>query len=315
MNSTIIQLITFLFVSLSLHAQTNISITIDDVPNTGNFKKNNYYSKLLHKLDSLQIPVAIFVNEGLIYKTDSVSKNFDLLSNWIKRDYVTAGNHSFSHSRYSKVGYDSFKNDIERGEYITRELVRIHDKLLQYFRFPYNDLGKDSTQHAQIDALLNEKGYISTPFTVESSDWMFNYVYEHYLKASDSIAAAEIGHLYVKKTLEYFHFFDSLSMQLYGRKVNQIYLCHDNMINADYLIEILDALKEQGNTFISLETSLKDPAYQQKSRYYEKWGVSWFYRWMPEQEQREIWMNKEPSIYELYQLYTDLVEENKAKGR
>jgi len=65
----------------SIFSQKNVSITIDDVPNTSMFKKDGYKSILLEKLDSLKIPIAIFINESLIYKTDSVAKNFELLNN------------------------------------------------------------------------------------------------------------------------------------------------------------------------------------------------------------------------------------------
>ena len=158
----------------ALFSQTNVTITIDDVPNTRIFEKHNYKPVLINKLDSLKIPVTIFVNEGLIYKTDSVKANINLLNSWIKRSYVTVGNHTFGHSRYSNVGFQSFALDIERGEFITRELTKKHKKNLKYFRFPYNDLGKDSAEHTQIDSLLYSKKYISTPFTVENSDWMYN---------------------------------------------------------------------------------------------------------------------------------------------
>lgn len=300
-----------IFTVVSLYAQTNVAITLDDVPNTRKFERDNYQSILLDKLDSIAIPIAIFINEGLIYKTDSISKNFELLNDWIKTDYITVGNHTFSHSRYSELGFESFKLDIEKGEYITRELTNKYTKSLHYFRFPYNDLGKDSTQHEKIDSLLQAKKYLSTPFTIESSDWMFNYIYEHYLKNNEFEAAAKIGNLYVEKTLAYFEFYDSLSTTIYGRKVNQIYLCHDNSLNADYLIKIIAQLKTQNYNFVSLDQALEDTVYQQEYRYYRKWGISWFYRWIPSQKERVKWMKKEPNIDAIYELYQRLVSQNK----
>jgi hypothetical protein len=87
-----------LFLSCSAFSQSFVSITIDDVPNTVKYQADNYQSKLLSKLDSLNIPVTIFINEELIYQTDSVAKNFELLNKWLKKDFVTAGNHTFNHS-------------------------------------------------------------------------------------------------------------------------------------------------------------------------------------------------------------------------
>ena len=93
-------LLTYLFFgSFSAYSQTNVAITIDDVPNTRQLKTDNFQSQLLDKLDSFNIPVAVFINEGLLYKTDSIARNFELLVDWAKKDFVTLGNQTFGHTR------------------------------------------------------------------------------------------------------------------------------------------------------------------------------------------------------------------------
>jgi len=177
---------------------------------------------------------------------------------------------------------------------------------LHHFRFPYNDLGKDSVQHVKMDSLLIANSYVSTPFTIESSDWMFNYVYEHSLSKGDSLRAKQIGELYVAKTLDYFEFFEALTLKKYNRPVNQIYLCHDNALNAQYLIPIIQALDKKGYEFINLDNAITDSAYHQSFKYHKKWGVSWFYRWMPTQKERIEWMKREPDMSEIETLYQEL---------
>jgi peptidoglycan/xylan/chitin deacetylase (PgdA/CDA1 family) len=260
--------------------RTKISITIDDVPNTKKFRADHYRSLLLETLDSLNIPIAIFINEGLIYRTIDTAQNLMLLEKWAKRNFITLGNHTFSHLRYSDVTFDDFKKDFEKGEIISRQLSNKFNKTLEAFRFPYNDLGIDSIHQAKMDSFLTSMAYKITPFTVESSDWMFNAVYEHYISNSEYEQAAKIGALYVSKTIEYVHFFDSLSQSIYGRNVNQIYLCHDNSINSKYLKEIIVALESEDYEFVSIKDAIIDPAYNQSNVYYKKWGISWFYRWM-----------------------------------
>lgn len=78
----------------SAFSQSFVSITIDDVPNTRKFKNDNFNSKLLDKLEALNIPIGIFINEGNIYKSDSTSKNLELLDKWVKSPLVSIGNHS-----------------------------------------------------------------------------------------------------------------------------------------------------------------------------------------------------------------------------
>lgn len=304
-----ILLAVFIFQSVFALAQKKVAITIDDVPNTKKFQQDRFKAQLLKKLDSMQLPVAIFINEGKIYETDSISKNFQLLTDWAARNYITLGNHTFSHSRYSEVGFDVFAADIDKGESITQELAKKLGKPLKYFRFPFNDLGKDSLQHVQIENYLDKKGYQVTPFTVESTDWAFDIAYSYYLARNDRENAKKIGEKYVSKTMEIFDFFEKQAEQQFHRPISQIYLCHDNSLNADYLPKIIRLLKAKKYTFVSLDEALKDSAYQQKNNYNKKWGISWFYRWMKSQEEISRTMKKEPDNEEIERLYPTLMKQ------
>ncbi|WDO12187.1 polysaccharide deacetylase family protein [Flavobacterium sp. WW92] len=308
LNIKAILLAVFIFQSVFAQAQKQVAITIDDVPNTKKFQQDRFKAQLLKKLDSMQLPVAIFINEGKIYATDSVSKNFQLLNDWAKREYITLGNHTFSHPRYSDVGFDAFMSDIDKGESITRELAKKLGKPLKHFRFPFNDLGKDSLQRKETENYLAQKDYQITPFTIESTDWAFDIAYEYYLAKGDKANAKIIGEKYVSKTIEIFDFFEAQSELQFHRQISQIYLCHDNSLNADYLPKIIRLLKAKKFTFISLDEALKDKVYQQKNNYQKKWGISWFYRWMTSQGEITRVMKKEPNNEEIEKLYPTLIK-------
>lgn len=295
-----------IFLANNIIAQNKVAITIDDVPNTLLFEKEGYQSKLLKRIDSLQIPVAIFINEGLLFKTNTTSLNIALLEKWIKNKHITSGNHSFAHTRYSTSNIKNYKGEILKGETITRELAKKYNKSLIHFRFPYNDLGKDSLQQVQIKQFLSDYNYKITPFTIESSDWMYNYVYEYYLKNNEHKKAQKIGVQYVEKTIEFFDFFEELSNKKYGRNINQIYLCHDNKLNTDFLPLLIKKLKTKNYQFISLDEALTDKVYQNSNNYFKKWGISWFYRWMTDESERKAMFQKEPSTKEIYELYQSL---------
>jgi len=305
-------IICFILLTFNLSGQTKVAITIDDVPNTVKYQNDNYRLHLLTKLDSLTIPATIFVTVGLLDKTDSSAKNVETLNEWIKRDNITIGYHSFSHFKYSSISPDSFKRDFEKGEKILKNMTKLYNKTVNYFRFPFNDLGSDSTQHIEAEQYLRGKNYVVAPFTVESEDWMFNYIYEYYLNNKDFEKAKKIANEYVSKTLEYFEFFDSLALKVYGRKINQIYLCHDNTINADYLPQLINELKKRKYIFVSFEEALQDEAYNQKDKYFKSWGISWFYRWMNGEKEIKMYSAQEP-FDETYKLYEQLVKEQKIK--
>lgn len=297
------------FLSTSVFAQQkSVAITIDDVPNTIQFKKDNFSSVLLQVLDSLKLPFTIFINENKITNNDFDDKNKELLKKWIENEQSTLGNHTYSHSRYSEVGFENFVKDIEDGEELTKEYAAIYEKELKYLRFPFNDLGKDSAQQVQIRAYLNSRNYIIAPFTIESSDWMFNYVYQHHLDNKEIDKAKAIGQAYVNKTIELVMFYEGMSDEIYNRPIKQIYLCHDNALNSNYLAEIISRLKKENYEIVSFEESLTDPIYLQEDNYYEKWGISWFYRWMNTPKERYGWMKKEPDLSEIEKMYNELTK-------
>lgn len=276
---------------------------MDDVPNTRLYSENSFQAKLLQNIEKNDIPVTIFINEGLLYKNQFVEEDFALLNQWVKNENISLGNHTFSHPWYSTTPLDTFMMDVLKGEAITRELAKGYSKDLKYFRFPFNDLGKDSIQQVEVQQRLESLGYIITPFTIESSDWMFNFLYEYYLKNEKSEEARKIGEAYYEITLQAFSYFDSISQEQYGRNISQIYLCHDNAINADYLFQIIDELKNRDYEIISQEEAMKDEVYQQENSYYKKWGVSWIYRWMEDKQERKACMMGEPDIEAYYKLY------------
>lgn len=291
---------------LGFAQQKYIAITIDDIPNTTKYQKDNFSPILLNVLDSLKVPFTIFINEDKIYQTEFHDRNKDLLEQWIKNNQVIIGNHTYSHSRYSEVGYNSFVTDIEKGENLTKQYALKYNKEVTYFRFPFNDLGKDSIQHLQIREYLKSRNYTIVPFTVESSDWMFDTVYQYYLDNGETEKAKTIGEQYVDKTIELVNFYEKIAASLYKRPIQHIYLCHDNAINADYLAEIISRLKQADYKIVSFEVSLKDPIYKQKDTYYKKWGISWLYRYMDTQEERVKWMKLEPGISKIETLYNQI---------
>lgn len=284
-------------------AQQQVAFTIDDVPNTVNYKDHDFQSPLLQTLDALRIPVTIFIVESNIYKTDSVVQNFALLQQWIQRDYVTPGNHSFSHLHYSTVGFEQFTRDLLKGEAMTRELADKEQKEVPYFRFPFNDLGADSTQQDSINRFLKQNHYTAAPFTIESSDYIFNSLYEHYMNQGQTTKAEDIANTYIDFTLKLFDYFENLSQELFQRPIRHIYLCHDSPLNSGYLPALVNKLRARGYSFISLDDALQDPVYDSKMYYQGKWGYSWIYRWIKDTDQRTTLMKKEPFLMDIYEEY------------
>ena len=289
------RLIAFLLIltfSPCLAQLKQVAITIDDVPNTYIYAEDEFKSVLLGRLDGMNIPFAIFINEKNIRNTEFQKKNVEGFERWLRNKNVTVGNHSYSHLNYADTTLEGFQQDILDGEQLTTKLTKHRPK---YFRFPFNSLGDDSTAHANIRKFLKEHGYIHTPFTIESEDWAYNTLYENALKNNDSEKASQIGEQYVSHTLDLFQYFETVSLKLYGRAIRHIYLCHDNRLNRDYLEKLVTRLRERDYAFLTLEEAMKDSIYHSKEYYNGRYGFSWIYRWEKDIEKRKQMMRGEPT--------------------
>ena len=279
---------------LFAEAQKKVSITLDDVPNSLLSKRDGFHSRMLHLIDSMKLPVAIFINEVRIFDVEEADESLNLLDEWIGSPNVIVGNHGYKHRMYSQEGIDSFKIDVLQGEAISKPLARRYNKGESYYRFPYNDLGKDANEHKLAADYLATRGYTITPYTVHSDDWLVTQLYEYYRQQGRTKDAERIGQAFVDFTLKNFEYMETLTDKKLGRNVSQIYLMHDNLLNRDYLDDLLVALKKKGYTFISLDEAMKDPVYQQPDYYDQHYGVSWVYRWIKDPQQRTQLMRGQP---------------------
>lgn len=302
----------FVGIALSASAQKrSVAITIDDVPNVRLFEASGKSSGLLKRLDSLNLPIAIFVNEARLEDNPALEQNKALLQSWVSRKYITVGNHSYSHPNYAEVGFQAFSDEVLKGEKLSRPMAKKAGKKLEYFRFPFNAMGKDSLEHIRMQQFLTRHGYKSTPFTVESEDWIYTQLYEKALREGRPDDARVIGNRYVALSLRRFDYFDSLATAVTGQPVKQIYLCHDNRLNADFLPVLIQKLKRKSYRFISLTEAMSDPAYALPVFYYGNAGFSWVYRWMKDIGQRRAAMRAEPSDAETQHAYEAMTKSKK----
>jgi hypothetical protein len=58
-------------------------------------------------------------------------------------------------------------------------------------------------------------------------------------------------------------------------------------LNADYLHQLVEMIRDRGYGFVSLDAALEDPAYDLPDEYVGRMGLSWLMRWA-------ITMGREP---------------------
>lgn len=290
----------FLFIhSVSFSQQKQICITVDDLP-TVSYGENNdqqITENLIRHFNKYHIPAVGFVNEGkLFYKDKPVPEKLGLIKHWLKNGYEL-GNHTFSHLDYNNASFEKFSGEIIQGEKITKPLSKADKLPYRYFRHPYLHVGATKEKADSLSKFLLEKKYIEAPVTVDNADYLFASAYSKANKAKNEALKKRIGKDYVDYMEVKVKYFEKLTDKLFGRQIPQILLTHANLINADYYDELAEMFIKNGYEFVTLETALKNPAYQTKVTAFGKWGISWLDRWALSREgfDRSI-LEKDPEV-------------------
>ena len=276
--------------------QREVAITFDDLPAPqGSLETMRYITTdLLRSIKANNVPAIGFVNEGKLYvggKPDA--QRVALLEMWLNAG-LELGNHTFSHVSIDETPLAAYKEDVIRGEVVTRRLLAGRGMKLRYFRHTQLRTGPTPEYKRELDKFLAERGYVIAPVTIDNNENVFAVVYARAKRRGDGETMKQVADAYMRYMEEIFAFFEKLSVDSLGYEVKQTLLLHANELNADYFDDLARMMKDRGYKFISLEEALKDPAYKLPDAQVKK-GLSWLHRWMLAKGQK---MKPEPSTPE-----------------
>jgi peptidoglycan/xylan/chitin deacetylase (PgdA/CDA1 family) len=266
-----------------------IAVTVDDLPVISVTPidaagKRDLTRRLLDSIGAHRIPAIGFVNEYALYglrKEASGAPNPDevaLLQMWLDAG-LELGNHTFAHTDLHASPLAVFKEDIVRGEALTRRLLRQKAMQPRYFRHPYLNTGRDLATKREVERFLAERGYRVAPVTVDSEDWLFGAAYSKAAERGDAKQMRRIGAEYIRYAERALEYGERLSVALFGREIRQILLVHANALNADYFDELARMMKKRGYAFVSLDQALRDEAHGSSDTYTGEGGIIWLERW------------------------------------
>lgn len=261
--------------------QKQICITVDDLPVVayGEDNKREVTEKLIQHFNKYGIPAVGFVNEGkLFYNGKRNPDQVDLLKYWLENGYEL-GNHTFSHLDFNNSTIEKFTGEITQGAEITKPLSEANNLPWRYFRHPFLHVGQTKAKADSLSNFLLANNYIEAPVTIDNTDYIFAKAYSNANKAKHEALKKRIGEAYVDYMEAKTRYFEKLTDKLFDRQIPQILLTHANLINADYYDDLAEMFLKNGYEFVTLETALKDPAYQTEITAFGRWGISWLDRW------------------------------------
>ena len=257
-----------------LWGQRQVAITFDDLPRGGDAPGSvtadrEMTVKLLTPFKTGQIPLTGFVNEC------NHPEEPDLLQFWVAAG-ADLGNHTCSHPDLNSVTVAAFEADVSKGEAVTTTAL---GRPPRYFRYPYLHTGKTPEVKEQVEAFIQQRGYLMAPVTLDDADYMFARVYATKLDHGNTAEAGRVLAAYVKYMDSIFAFFERWGSTVTGHDVKQILLIHANQLNADAMTQLLRMMRGRGYEFISLTEALSDDAYRLEDGYVGPKGISWIHRW------------------------------------
>jgi peptidoglycan/xylan/chitin deacetylase (PgdA/CDA1 family) len=263
-----------------------MALTFDDLPYASatfeapvaTARAQRVTSALLDTLMSHSAPAVAFVNEGKLGAGADRESNIALLQKWVDAGAVL-GNHTFSHPDFNTITVEEIRDEIVKGEIVTRLLMQSRRPYQLYFRYPGSHTGDTVAKKEAIEQFLTARGYEIAPLTIDSSDYIFNVGYVQALNNNDQAMTARVRAAYLDFVLRATEFVERISPQMFGRAIPQTIVLHANDISADSLDELLTRLRERGYRFVSLDKALSDSAYKTKDSFVTRLGPTWLWRW------------------------------------
>jgi len=283
--------------------ERTVAFTFDDLPMSrdgayGLERMQDVTPRLVGQLRRAGIVAVGFVNEAKLDKVDERPARTALLEQWLDAG-MELGNHTYAHVSFWNTPLEDYKQQVLRGERVTRALLAERGHKPRYFRHPYLNTGPDLPTKEAFERFLAEHGYRVAPVTVDNLDVTYALAYDKAFQQGDSALMRRIGGAYIEHMRESFAFSEALSRRLLDREPAQVLMLHANALNADYLDELVAMVKERGYGFVPVEQALRDPAYRSRDTYTGRQGLSWLQRWAitqgeePGREPREVeWVRK-----------------------
>lgn len=260
-----------------------IAVTIDDIPAAsatpmGLDEAARLNQQLLASLRRHGVKAVGFVNEDRLLVPGQVDRGVAILDAWLDAG-MELGNHGFGHLGLWQSSREAVEAAVLKGEVFTRWLTSRRQSPLRYYRHPYTQTGKTEADREAFEAFLAAHGYSVAPMTVEHDDYLFACVYDRLTDPREAGRREAVKDEYDEHLRTALQVFETMSQELFGRQIPQIWVIHANRLNADTLDRSLTTLRQLGYTFVPLEEALRDEAYRSPARASGQYGPSWLARW------------------------------------
>ena len=167
------------------------------------------------------------------------------------------GNHTVTHPHFHKTSLKAYQDEVLACD----ALIRTLPGYTKRFRFTYLKEGDTAAKRDGFRIFLAAQGYLSTPVSVDASDWYYNSRLEEALEKKPGLDLDPWRKAYLAHLWDRARYYDGLSQTLLGRSAKHVILLHPNLVNALFLGDAIRMFQEKGWKPIDAEEAFRDPLY------------------------------------------------------
>lgn len=215
--------------------------------------------RILGTLDDHGVKAALFVT-GM--RVDNAAGP-PLLREWDDRGHLIC-NHTYSHKNYNstKNSYEWFAGDFLKNE----PLIRGYRHFTRLFRYPALKEGDTAEKRDAFRSLLSQHGYRVGQVTVDMSDWYIDARMRQRLEKDAKADTRPYCDYYVAHVRDRSHYYRQLAAEVLGHDIRHTILVHHNLLNAFYLADAMQALREDGWKWIDAAKAFHDPVFRREPK-------------------------------------------------
>jgi peptidoglycan-N-acetylglucosamine deacetylase len=238
-----------------------VAITIDDLPSHGNLPPGltcvDIAKSILGTLKQAHAPkVYGFVNAK---KLEQNPEEIEVLKVWRKSGFPL-GNHTYAHLSLNDNSADQFDQNVADDEATLKSLMGHQN--WHWFRYPYLWEGDTLEKRHAVRQYLKDHKYHIAQVTMDFEDYLWNAPYARCAEKKDAASIEWLKSSYMSTAAEYIGLGQQMAKLVYGRDIRHVLLLHIGAFDAVMLPQLLDFMKKQGFTFVTLGEAEKDPAYR-----------------------------------------------------
>jgi len=252
-------------------ATKEICITFDELPVATSFGKVDHQkvtADLLAALKKHEVKAAGFV------VGKNINGQHDLLGAWLNDGHVL-GSLTNSHQDLHLLAVESFIRDVAAGQAAMEPMLSGFGQEWRFFRYPFLHYGNTVEAKREVRRYLTANDMTIAHATVVVEDYLYNLAMEKRGEEIDSSDYFNLRGDYLEHVLDAVEQAEAAATQVLKRRCRHILQLRANLLNSEYLDDLLTMLEEQGYRFISLDRALDDELYSAPEAYFGARGVGY----------------------------------------